>query len=361
MKGLGPLAEGRSLRVLVFEYVTGGGLAGRELPASWATEGAAMRRAIVDDFAAVPWVRVLTTLDARLPFEARSGVGVRIIPDREGRSLESLAAEVDYTVLIAPETDGILADLTLAIGRAGGRSLGSEPEAIALTADKERLAAHFQSSGIPTPPTRPVRPAHGLPTDWEGPILVKPVDGAGSIDTFVVRDPRRPPPGLRRLARGLAQPYLPGAPRSASYLVDREGRPTLLAVGRQRIEVDDGGCVRYRGGIIGEAYRAGLSEVDRAVHSVPGLRGFVGVDFLDDPRGGITVLEINPRPTTSYVGLARLLPPGTVAGAWLAAASRELEGTDWPERLRLDQRFPPVIFDADGSIRSDPNRMDDPS
>ena len=286
-------------------------------------------------------------------------MGVRIIPDREGRPFESLAAEADYTVLIAPETDGILAHLTRSVGRAGGRSVGSDPGAIALTADKARLAAHFERSGIPTPPTRPVRPAHGLPTDWDGPLLVKPVDGAGSIDTFVVRDPRRPPPALRRLAKGLAQPYLPGVPRSASFLVDREGRPTLLAVGRQRIEVDDEGCVRYRGGTIGESPGLDLSEVERAVRLVPGLRGFVGVDFLDHPRRGVTVLEINPRPTTSYVGLARLLPPGTIAGAWLAASAGGLEGTEWPGRLRPDPMAPPLSFAADGSIRSD--SMDDPS
>ena len=359
MKGLGPRAEGRSSTVLVFEYVTGGGLAGHELPASWASEGAAIRRAIVGDFAAVPGVRVVTTLDARLPFEALPGVGVRIIPDREGRSFESLAAEADYTAPIAPETDGILAGLTRAIGRAGGRSLGSEPGAIALTADKLRLAAHFERSGIPTPPTRPVRPAHGLPPDLGGPTVIKPVDGAGSIDTFVVRDPGRPPPSLRRLAKGLAQPYLPGVPRGASFLVDLDGHPTLLAVGRQRIEVDEEGLVRYRGGTIGETPLLDLSEVERAVRSVPGLRGFVGVDFLDDPRRGVTVLEINPRPTTSYVGLARLLPPGTLAGAWLAASAGGLGGTDWPGRLRVDPRLPPLTFDADGSIRSDP--MEDPS
>src|SRR5271168_1184081 len=98
MKGLGPRAEGRSSTVLVFEYVTGGGLAGRELPASWAIEGAAMRRAISRDFASVPGVRVVSTLDARLPIEDLPGVDVLMIPDRDGHTIESLVAEADYTV-----------------------------------------------------------------------------------------------------------------------------------------------------------------------------------------------------------------------------------------------------------------------
>jgi predicted ATP-grasp superfamily ATP-dependent carboligase len=48
----------------------------------------------------------------------------------------------------------------------------------------------------------------------------------------------------------------------------------------------------------------------------------VGVDYLwDDATGLATVLEINPRPTTSYVGLARWLSPGTLARAWLDLVS----------------------------------------
>ena len=316
-----------------------------------------MRRAIVEDFAGVPGVRVVTTCDPRFPFEDRPGVDVRIFPDRRPRTLESLAAEVDYTALIAPETDGILAGLTRGIGRLGGRALGSEAEAVALVADKVWLAAHFEGLGIPTPPTRVIEPGGGLPADWDGPILLKPVDGAGSLDTFVVRDPRRPPTRLWSMARALAQPYLEGIPRSASYLVDREGRATLLAVGRQRVEVDDEGRLHYRGGTIDDPADVDLSAVERAVNSVSGLLGFVGVDFLDDPRAGVAVLEINPRPTTSYVGLVPLFPGGTIAGAWLAAEARGLEGTGWPDRLQPDRRALPVTFKADGTLRPDP--MDD--
>ena len=49
----------------------------------------------------------------------------------------------------------------------------------------------------------------------------------------------------------------------------------------------------------------------RALAAVEGLGGFVGVDFIwDEQRGSATILEINPRPTTSVVGLCRLLPAG---------------------------------------------------
>ena len=43
------------------------------------------------------------------------------------------------------------------------------------------------------------------------------------------------------------------------------------------------------------------SVADIIAHALPGLWGFVGVDLILDPQP--RVLEINPRLTTSYVGL----------------------------------------------------------
>jgi predicted ATP-grasp superfamily ATP-dependent carboligase len=341
-----------ALTILVHESVTGGFLGGRELPPSWVAEGTAMLLAISEDFAAVPGVRVVATMDARLPISTPPGVVFHLIFDPANPSIASLAARSDYTVLIAPETDGLLAETTRSIVRAGGRHLGSEPDAVELVSDKARLAAHFEARGIPSPASRVFDPSEGLPDDWEGLVVVKPVDGAGSLETFVVRD-RRLPPGLEPARKMLVQPFHPGRPMSASFLVDREGRAWLIAVGRQWVEFDGDGRVTYRGGTVPAPASVDVAEVARAVDSVPGLRGFVGVDFLDDGRGSALILEINPRPTTSYVGLSRLAPAGTIAGAWLAAMSTGLDGSGWPGRLREIREHPPVAFEADGSFRTE--------
>lgn len=345
MKGSG--SEGGTIRVLIHEHATGG-LAGRDLPASWVVEGAAIWRAIVEDFAAVPGVRVVATLGDRSTLGPPPGV--EVVAMAAGDSIDRLAALADCTVLVAPESDGLLAEMTRAVEEAGGKHLGSGPEAVALVTDKARLAAHFQARGIPTPPTRVFETSSGPPCDGDGSIVVKPIDGAGSLDTFVVRAHGPLPAELGPGRRMLAQPYIEGPAMSASFLVDRDGRASLIAVGRQRIEVDADGRIGYEGGTVPAATLADLAVVVRAVESVPGLRGFVGVDFVD-ARGGAVVLEINPRPTTSSVGLARILPPGTIAGAWLAAASAGLAETGWPERLRAGCHQPPVAFGADGSMR----------
>ena len=86
--------------------------------------------------------------------------------------------------------------------------------------------------------------------------------------------------------------------------------------------------------------------------SVTGLRGFVGVDFLwDEIEAKATVLEINPRPTTSYVGLTRLLPPGCLAQSWLAACG---EPTCSRERLPaladIAHEQWPIGFETGGQV-----------
>src|SRR3954467_7002884 len=139
--------------ILVHEWVTGGGLAGRTLPPSWAAEGHAMRRAIARDFAAVPGVRVVVTLDDRFPEDEEAGpwAFVRIGPGEEDATFARLASEAHYTAPTAPETDGILAARARTIERVGGRSLGSSPSAIELTGDKLRLARHLAGRGVAPP------------------------------------------------------------------------------------------------------------------------------------------------------------------------------------------------------------------
>src|SRR5271157_3395557 len=95
---------GKALTILVHEWVTGGGLAGLTLPPSWAAEGAAMRRAIAADFASLPGdsVRVIVTLDSRLPEDPGPWKLARISVGEASDRVRELARAADFTVLVAP-------------------------------------------------------------------------------------------------------------------------------------------------------------------------------------------------------------------------------------------------------------------
>jgi predicted ATP-grasp superfamily ATP-dependent carboligase len=313
------IVPGATMRVLIHEWVTGGGLAGRPLPESWAREGRAMRQALADDFRCVDGVDVVTSLDPRFG-DGETGRSTVIVPEAQEESvLARLAAECDYTLLIAPETGGTLERLAVLVEGSAGRTLGCTPGAIALAADKALLAEHLAREGVPTPPVEWFDPAAGRPPSFGFPAVVKPVDGAGSLDTWLVG-------ALEELAsidgtgRGwIAQPYVEGAAMSASFLVEPGGAIHLLGVGWQDVALDCGRLV-YRGGRLPGPIELGLGEPLDAVRSVPGLRGFVGVDFIEQGnRGRTTVIEINPRLTTSFVGWRHLHRPGTIARAWLKA------------------------------------------
>ncbi len=319
------MAPGAGIVVLVHEWVTGGGLAGLPLPASWERQGRAMRRAIAGEFAAVPGrnVRVIMTLDARLRAEPGPWAVESIGEGEHDHKVRELSRKADFTVLVAPETRGILARLTRELEQAGARGLGSSADAVDLTGDKAKLAERLHDLGIDTPPTRTIVPSEGLPEPTQMPAVLKPLDGAGSVDTFYLTGAADLPEDARHMPEALYQPFVPGQSMSASFLVSREGRAWLIGMGRQRMQIRDG-RFEYLGGEIPVSCPGALAQAQRAVDAVEGLFGFVGVDFIwDDYCRHATILEINPRPTTSLVGLCRLLPAGHLARAWLEACGPE--------------------------------------
>ena len=336
--------------MLVHEFVTGGGQAAQDLTPSWAAEGSAMRLAVARELTAITNVHVIMTLDQRIEPEAGPWSIVRVGPGREEDTLDRLASAADATVLIAPETAGILQDRARRIELVGGRSLGSAPGAIALCGDKALLAHYLEERGIPTPGTRVVDSAVGLPVDFPYPAVLKPVDGAGCLDTFAIGNPDQLPPAAANSTSAILQPYLFGLPVSASFLVGVDGKARLVGIGRQHVEVVNR-QFRYLGGTVPLRPEPLVADIARrAVEAVRGLRGWVGVDLIWNPDDGSAfVLEINPRVTTSFVGFRSLVPAGDLARAWLAALGEFPAGATTDLR-RTIANSSPVRFSAFGEV-----------
>ncbi len=196
-------------------------------------------------------------------------------------------------------------------------------------------------------------PRRGLPADFSYPAVLKPIDGAGTMDTYLVTEAGACPVPARSMGSALLQPYAQGVPMSASFLVGADGRAHPIAAGRQEIAIEHG-RFHYRGGTV-PVEPLGLEVAAQAVAAVPGLAGFVGVDYVwDDVAKCGVVLEINPRPTTSMVGLTRAAgrSPGSLARRWLEGLiesdpDREEAGRtpilDW-------ESGDPVTFAADGRL-----------
>lgn len=333
--------------LLLHEYVTGGGLAGQELPSSLAAEGRAMRRALAADFVAAGR-DVIMTLDPRLPEEPGPWRVARLDLSEGFGPLAELASRVELALVVAPETDRALDQAVEAVMEAGCLSIGCRPGAIAHTGDKLWSIETLQEAGLPVPRTLPILRSMPPPGPEFFPGVLKPQDGAGSVQTILVPEPAALRQAFGPLRAAILQPYFPGAALSASFLVDDRGVPHLVGVGRQRVSIEGRRFV-YHGGIVPDGDIAMASTCASALGLFPGLRGWVGVDFLVDTQGTFRLLEINPRVTTSYVGWRALLPPGALARVWLDLLERP------GDRLAVEPLAglagcAPLTFDPDGTV-----------
>jgi tyramine---L-glutamate ligase len=181
------------------------------------------------------------------------------------------------------------------------------------------------------------------------PAVCKPRFGAGSQATFLVHDWEELASCRARAEQEgwngelLVQPYVPGLACSVAFLMGPEGN-VALAPCRQHLSNDD--RFHYMGGALPLPPDLAARAVvlgKRAVESLSGLRGYVGVDLvLGESSNGANdvVIELNPRLTTSYVGLRTLAEANLAQAMVHAALGRPFPSLQW--------RSGSVIFHPDG-------------
>lgn len=307
-------------QVFVIETVTGGGLAGTKLPDALIDEGTLMRDALIGDLEDLPGMRVVTTHDARLPPPPR-GTSIAVGEDDDPRALWSrLAGESHCAWPIAPESGGELVGLVELLA-AGTRVIGPDVETIRICSSKRRTGDILGARGIRTVRSHP---AEAVPPGLHGPFVLKPDDGAGCVDTFLLD---ALPADIAAREGFVVEPFVEGDAASLSILC-RAGRAHVLAANRQTIS-RTGGRLGFAGVEVGGITLTDeLRRLAARIHAVlPGLGGLVGIDYVATPDGPV-VIEINPRLTTSYAGLRRALGVNPVA--FVAELTREGTATELP-------------------------------
>jgi tyramine---L-glutamate ligase len=296
-------------------------------------EGRAMRQAIVADL-------------ARLP-----GTEVVVVERREDFARALVVARA--ALVVAPEEDGILETLCRTVERHGRILLGPSSSVVRLAADKLRTARVLAAAGVPTPRTRAIAFDAALPRLRAPrlPLVMKPRDGCGGQGVVVVRHETEIPEALgivRRATRRrdfLVQDYVAGAAASVAFVVSG----TCLDLGLTRQSLQRGPFLGYVGGetlwphpLAGAAIETARAAIEALARACGGARGYLGVDLVLG-RGGVSVIEVNPRLTTSYVGLRQSFG-GNLAGLLVEAA------TDLPFSAR-PRALGRCRFRADGTVR----------
>ncbi|HUN45947.1 MAG TPA: ATP-grasp domain-containing protein [Stellaceae bacterium] len=290
------------MRIFALEYATGGGVLERPALSHCRPEGAAMLRALAGDLADVPPHEVVIAVDdaATTAWPPRVRYQRVAAADRVAASWEAMMTAADAVWIVAPETGGILADLTRRAERLGKPVLGCPASAVEIAASKLATARHLARHGIAVVPTAP---ASVTPPASETGWVVKPDDGVGSEDTWLCARVEELHRAADRAAQAVIQPFIAGEPISISLLAQR-GHAWILACNTQDVR-REGGALAYRGGTVGgaEELRPALTSIAEAVaEALPQLWGYVGIDLVATVKGPV-VLEINPRLTCSYVAL----------------------------------------------------------
>jgi len=338
------------VRILVYEFASGGGLAGRDVPASLVREGSAMRAALIADLWAIGMHEIVTTADARCAGDLPRGVEVVTLQRSVAAPmLDSVIADVDAVWLIAPETDGCLEQLAAQVEQHGRTLLGPGAAAIGGASNKAQLARRLADVGIRHPRTRSAAAfsrAEAAANEIGYPVVVKPVRGAGSCGVCVAHnalDLRRAVDAARDAGgrdEVLVQEYVHGAAASVSLLANG-GDVVPLAVNAQTIGLPP--SFEYLGGKTPFEHPLAALAVTAALdtcRAVAGLRGFVGVDVVLTGADAV-VIELNPRLTTAYLGVRAAIDENVAALA-LAACVGDLPAQPRPRRQ--------VRFTVDGAV-----------
>lgn len=209
----------------------------------------------------------------------------------------------DIFLIIAPETGRCLWELQREVLQAGKILWGCGLEAVQCCSYKNLTAARLSAHKIAYIPC--YFPQQKLPRNIQQ-FVIKPNDGAGCGDTFLAT--RRQLSTLsQQILNPIIQPYVAGENLSLCVLYG-QGQSRVVAVNRQLIRIEDA-KFRYHGSevnafpeLIPKAQRL-AAQIGRAI---PDLWGWVGIDIILHKQQWL-VTEINPRLTTSYVGLRQSL------------------------------------------------------
>jgi predicted ATP-grasp superfamily ATP-dependent carboligase len=298
------------MRIFVFEFIAGGGMLGGPAPeGSLLREGAAMLRAVAEDFARVPGCSVVTTWDSRLAGAAELAEVRRVRScEEEQCAFLELAAKADGVLVIAPESDGLLLERVRQVEEVGGRLLSPGSPFVAIASNKHETARRLRSAGVPVPRGVALRSGEPLPGDFPYPAVLKPSDGAGSQEVSLIERPGRQTSIRQSNMRApwRLEQFVPGMASSIAFLCGPAGTVALPAC---RQVLSDDGRFRYLGGetpLAPELHRRAARIAQRALDVLPPAIGYVGFDLVlgaDGDGSRDFVIEVNPRLTTSYVGL----------------------------------------------------------
>ena len=330
------------MRLLIYEHVSGGGFADEPIPSVVLSEGFAMLRALISDFKAAGHY-VTTTLDSRLA-RLNPPLGadyiVPVFSSREAQvAICSVSASADAVYVIAPETEGALQLLVEGVEQTGVASLNCPASTIGKVVDKTVLQESLKKLGLATPETITFSVADGVEEIKRAihgrlrfSLIFKPSNDASCCGLSVVRNENQVAGAVGKIKREspsklfVAQEFINGAAASVS-LVSTGSDALSISLNRQDVTIGAPDSISsYNGGLVpfnhSLRHRA-FAVAEKIVKSFRDLKGYIGVDLVLTKEEAVAI-EVNPRLTTSYIGLRRVVNFNPAQAIVNAVLKREL-------------------------------------
>ncbi|MHA1803848.1 MAG: ATP-grasp domain-containing protein [Promethearchaeota archaeon] len=317
-------------KLFVFEFISGGGFNQSEIPSSLFCEGFAMLKTLIEDFNALEF-DIHALLDYRINHLSEFLPAHRIVQVNKDDNFlikfKEQLQETTYSFIIAPEFSNILYELTRLAIKNSSIVLSTELKGIELGTSKFQTYLFFKKKGVNTPSTY-LLPFKELKLNKiqilenvckiKGPLLIKPEDGVGAESLFYYTSPLEFEQNFKSFMEKVddtrnhvVQEFMTGRDLSCSLIGYPKEKPLILSVNSQFIslEKNEPNSEYFGGETPTDNMKAIKQELSKYLPSLDETMflGYYGIDFILEKNNRIHFIEINPRLTTSYVGVRNIL------------------------------------------------------
>jgi len=287
------------MKVLIFEFISGGGLNKETLPNTLLNEGLIMLNAVIEGFSSMKNIQLVVMQDFRVKTKLSSSNITRAVIYKHQNYFHefiNLSKTCSFVWPIAPEFNSILLSLCKAV--AHEKLLISIPSAIEITSNKFLTYKFLTRHKITTVPTQ----LFSLDCHYESTHMLKSIDGAGCNENLLITTKTEFDNAPFHVNKYIIQPHIIGITTSISCLFYNE-EARVISYNLQEFRLTNNNYqlekITVNHSPFNHHHQTLASKIAKAI---PGLWGYIGIDLIET-IDNIFVLEINPRLTTSFAGI----------------------------------------------------------
>ena len=261
-----------------------------------------MLETLLADCSIIEGVELQITLDDRVDIK-RDDTIIHTVNDEQDymSTVLSLAKTCDYTWVIAPESNGVLTRAITMLEDIHCGLINCDSQSSEICSDKLVCNQVLSEAGINV---IPILAAEQL-ADYQGQVIAKKRVGAGCEEVQIFESCADASAYTENPQEWIVQPFVIGKHRSLSaiftatdFIILSCNEQVLSSGNRPSIKA----CIVNQSEITEQHHEL----MKKIAQCLPGLNGYVGIDYIESGNE-IYIVDINPRLSTSYVGLNRVL------------------------------------------------------